>query len=303
LSLKSVEFLNALKATVDALGLNLSATLLGLNFSASAVDEMVAALEKGDFVPVRLVLEQAYASDAAQLAVGRPIADALAVIDQLERQFSKGASDSALAQEALQTAFGKASSNIAIPTDVLTANFGKSPLDTPVATDEDYNFAVQKALFSALSVTDDVDGEASILDDQEIQFVKTRTDAASVAETLLIVASFLRTFSDASSTSDAVTLGTQKSVVDNLALTDTVTLLYTVNRFFTEAAAVTESSSKTFSRPRADSAFLGDAATTSPNKGLFETTSFTDAGSLRSQGYADFTYFQEDYVGASRTFS
>lgn len=27
-----------------------------------------------------------------------------------------------------------------------------------------------------------------------------------------------------------------------------------------------------------------------------------DSGSLRSQGYCDFTYFAEDYVGASRTF-
>jgi hypothetical protein len=303
LSLKSVEFLNALKATVEALGLNLSATLLGLNFSASAVEEMVAALEKGDFVPVRLVLEQAYASDAAQLAVGRPIADVLAVIDQLERQFSKGASDNAFAQEALQSAFGKASSNSAIPTDVFTANFGKSTSDVSLATDEDYNFAVQKALFSALSVTDDVDGEASILDDQEIQFVKARTEIASVADTLLLAVSYLRAFSDTSSASDALTLAPQKSVGENLGLTDTIVLLYTFNRFFTEATAVTESISKTFSRPRADSAFLGDATTTSPNKGLFETTSFTDAGSLRSQGYAAFTYFQEDYVGASRTFT
>ena len=41
-----------------------------------------------------------------------------------------------------------------------------------------------------------------------------------------------------------------------------------------------------------------------PNFGKrpLDTIPITDAGSLRSQGYCDFTYFQEDYVGASRTF-
>jgi len=45
------------------------------------------------------------------------------------------------------------------------------------------------------------------------------------------------------------------------------------------------------------------ASTVAFARAFTETTSATDAGSLRSQGYADFTYFAEDYVGASRTFT
>ena len=39
------------------------------------------------------------------------------------------------------------------------------------------------------------------------------------------------------------------------------------------------------------------------NRNFTNTASSTDAGSLRNQGYADFTFFAEDYVGASRTFT
>ena len=80
----------------------------------------------------------------------------------------------------------------------------------------------QRSFQDASNATDDVDGLASILDDQEISFQKTNNNTLFVAE------------------SDV--LGTGK--------------------------------------------VFGDAA------------SFADAGSLRSQGFADFTYFAEDYVGA-----
>ena len=60
--------------------------------------------------------------------------------------------------------------------------------------------------------------------------------------------------------------------------------------------------SKTFSRPRSDSALIGDANTVALDKLLQDVAPIADAGSLRSQGYSDFTYFEEDFVGASRTF-
>ena len=64
----------------------------------------------------------------------------------------------------------------------------------------------------------------------------------------------------------------------------------------------TETLAKSLVRQLTDSALFGDATVVSPNKVVLDLTSSTDAGTLRSQGYSDFTYFKEDFVGASTTF-
>ena len=94
---------------------------------------------------------------------------------------------------------------------------------------DEHFHSYQKILSETIGVTDDIDGESSVLDDQEIQFFKVRVDVAHATDTLDFTMAFNRTFTD--------------------------------------------------------------------------TASSTDAGSIRNQGYADFTFFAEDYVGVSRTFT
>lgn len=106
--------------------------------------------------------------------------------------------------------------------------------------------SITKFLTDQTFVTDDLDGEATAEDDQEIAFVKTRTDIGVASD------SFDRT------------------------------VVYL--RDFAENGSASESAVKLTTKARSDSA------------------AFTDSGNLRSQGYCDFTYFAEDYVGASRTF-
>ncbi len=115
-----------------------------------------------------------------------------------------------------------------------------------------------------LSVTDDVDGEASVLDDQEMQFVKQRTDSAIMSDVIEFIISAVRNFQETPSVADALAKATARSQSDN--------------------------------------ALAGDAAIVAPGKGLQNTASTSDAGSLRSQGYCDLSYFADDYVGATRTF-
>ena len=103
-----------------------------------------------------------------------------------------------------------------------------------------------KTLTNLVTVPADVDGEASVLDDQEMQFIKNTTNIATITEVIALATTFNRAFADSFGVTDGDVLDFGK-------------------------------------RPS-------------------NTASMTDAGSLRNQGYADFTYFQEDYVGASRTF-
>ena len=65
-----------------------------------------------------------------------------------------------------------------------------------------------------------------------------------------------------------------------------------------EIIAIITAYSRTFS----DSSGVTDGDVLSFGKRPSNTIPITDAGSLRSQGYCDFTYFEGDYVGASRTF-
>ena len=106
--------------------------------------------------------------------------------------------------------------------------------------------SITKFLNDQAFVTDDLDGEASAEDDQEIAFVKTRTDIGVVSETFDRTVIYLRDF--------------------------------------TENGGATESAVKLTTKFRSDSGAV------------------SDSGDLRSQGYCDFTYFAEDYVGASRAF-
>lgn len=111
---------------------------------------------------------------------------------------------------------------------------------------DDNVVSITKFLTDQAFATDDLDGEASAEDDQEIAFVKTRTDIGVVSDTFDRTVTYLRDF--------------------------------------TENGSATESAVKLTTKFRSDSGAV------------------SDSGDLRSQGYCDFTYFAEDYVGASRAF-
>ena len=151
-------------------------------------------------------------TDEKIMSVFKTLADVASVTDLASLAPEKFFSDSGTVTDSLIFARSRGFSDLAYPTDTFASQvaFSRSFTDTAYATD-------------------DFDGEASILDDQEMQFLKSRTDIASVSDSIIVL--------------------------------KTIPLVLT------------------------------------------ETPSATDAGSLRSQGFADFTYFAEDFVGASRTFT
>ena len=99
-------------------------------------------------------------------------------------------------------AITKLFSDATVLTDDDVLSFNKQPSET-VSTTDDEVFAVQKFFTENPRVTDDLDGEASAEDDQEIQFVKTRTDSASVSQVFSRIVAYVRAFSCLLYTSDA----------------------------------------------------------------------------------------------------
>ena len=185
--------------------------------------------------------------------------------------------------------------------DTNILSFFKNLSENPNFTDTINTLALTKALTDAVNATDDLDAAASILDDQEMQFVKNTTNTAAITDAFARVVAFTRSFSETPAITDVNILGIGKSVSENPAFSDTNYINF--GKLLGELPSVSE----ILSLQVALSAFteapgVTDSADVVPNKVFLETPSLTDAGSLRSQGYCDFTFFAEDFVGASRNF-
>ena len=186
--------------------------------------------------------------------------------------------------------------------DTNILSFFKNLSENPNFTDTINTLALTKALTDAVNATDDLDAAASILDDQEMQFVKNlAANIATATDAFARVVAFTRSFSETPALTDVNILGIGKTASENPAFSDT----NYIN--FGKLLADTPGISEVFSlqvtlSPFTEAPGVTDSADVVPNKVFLETPSLTDAGSLRSQGYCDFTFFAEDFVGASRNF-
>jgi hypothetical protein len=191
-----------------------------------------------------------YATDAAAFETSKPAEDIAAATDTFVRdvQYNRALANAAAAQDLAFLGIAPSFADTLGMTDAILAYIlGKSLFETPTATDEVNSFSITKTILDQATATDDLDGTATPLDDQELQFVKVKTNIAAVSDLLFLSTGF--------------------------------------NRAFSESPTLTDDDVFNFGKLPSD------------------TISATDAGSLRSQGYSDFTYFLEDFVGASQTFT
>jgi len=160
-----------------------------------------------------------------------------------------------------------------------------------------------KNLSDQTFVTDDLDGEATTEDDQEIDFVKTRSEIVSIGDVFDRDVAYSRAFAEAPAANDSPAVGVTKPTSDSGTVSDTFAKTVVYIRDFTESPSTSDSDTITFGAVKSDDGALTDSDVKSMSKSLTEAPSAASSGTLRSQGYCDFTYFAEDYVGASRTFT
>ena len=217
MNLKSVVAIAALNAAIKTLGIKLTSKTLPI----------AMAIKLGYFLKDFHTEDDVTTTESTVLAFFKTLTDNPAVADLAAKTFSKVLSESPSV------------------TDTEVLDFYKNLSDGVGAAD---TFSLVHSVVHSDTVfaTDDVDGAASILDDQEMQFFKNTTNLAAFTDSFARTVAFSRNFAE------------------NPSFTDTIASIY-------------------------GTTFL-------------ETPSLTDAGSLRSQGYCDFTFFAEDFVGASRTF-
>ncbi len=187
----------------------------------------------------------------------------------------------------------------AVATDSIALGPGKALGDAAAAGDSFYRQVDFTRYFSdSVGFTDDVDGAASILDDQEMQFYKFNSDTARIAEQ--IQRALARSITDAAALSEDAQISLNKTETDAAVTQDAASV--SSGKSVADSSAISDSLARAFGNQLTDASAAGDSIANEPGKRLSNTTSFADAGSLRSQGFSDFTYFAEDFVGASRTF-
>lgn len=111
-------------------------------------------------------------------------------------------------------------------------------------------------------------------------------DYVSLADSYAVVTHKL--VSELSVTNDKAIRSVEKLLSDGVAMNDT---------FGAGDGAV-----YSFAKGISNVTMVDDVTTKTPAKALAEQIDFSDSGVLLAQGYCDFTYFAEDYVGARIVF-
>lgn len=224
------------------------------------------------------------AEDAASLHPNKVLFEAPAAVDAINTfGFGLGKFDTPITSDAHETTFGKLLQD--------TSSF------------EDGNtVSSEKLLADSVFATDDIDGEASILDDQEMQFVKQHTDIVGMSDFIQLGVVFTRDFVNNSALVDSISFSIAKPFSSSYAASDVLNVV-TGKHVGDDGLALSDALTRTVSMVRADAASISDSHAAALSKVLSDTPSIADAGALRSHNYCDFAYFAEDYVGTSRTFT
>ena len=165
------------------------------------------------------------------------------------------------------------------------------------------SFATTKSLSDLINVTDDLDGEAVIDDDQTMTFVKVTSDLGSFADSVALQLVWQRALSDAGITSDNTTFAVGRPLSDTGVAQDAYSRQVNYSRAFQETSVFSDTTLFAVTYDIADNGYAAETDVKSINKLRSESATLADSGLLVSQGYVDNNdYFAETYVGVSRTF-
>lgn len=276
-----------LVAAVSVQQMRAAATTIAARATPSVVDAgfavsyvaiaALAALDNSGLL--RKVREQVAVSDSSMFAVGKPVADAVSTASDLAAfAIAKRPADAVSLSDVIvivKTSLRSFSDAVSVGS-AATLLLSRPVTDSSAAVDV-LTRAISKAVSDAVGINDGTD----VGDGSTWQFAKTVNNVATPSDALAMA--FSTAFVDAATAADLYTPSLDKPLADTLVAGD--------------AAAVA------VARPAADTVSVYDLLTQIFTKALTEVATVSSSGSLISQGYCDLTYFAEDYVGESRTFS
>jgi hypothetical protein len=230
-------------------------------------------------------------SDAiSQLDSEKPLDDSVSISEVLSKSFETAFFDSVSVADLFSYAreIDTADSTSINDSQVLDLALGRT--DTASATD------TQSFLFETT-----VSDTALISEHAVIDFSTSYTESITAADSASLASSLGK--SDSVSSSDFSNWSLDKNPSDTPSLSDT--LNYDMARSFSDGVGMNDSVGFgfTYTTSFSNVAFASDSSVLGIGKTVLDSAIPDDSGSLISQGYCDLTYFAEDYVGDSRTFT
>jgi hypothetical protein len=253
------------------------------------------------FAFIKAVHDAASVSEARAMSLTKPAADQFTVLEGSVLALTKGLVEHLGFSDDEVISFIKILVDGSVVSDSFAQSFSKPANDAAETLDE-YASALTKVLVDHLNVTDDIDGVASILDDENMQFIKGTTDIAAVTDVIYILIEAVREFADTAAAFDAAAVQFGKALTDaTAAAQDSVALA--PNKGLSDESFFTDLVNRNSSKGLSDNSQVIDSTAFGLETVKKESALVSDTGMVRIQGYAeDFSYFAGDYVGISQTF-
>lgn len=201
----------------------------------------------------------------------------------------------------LSVLFQKAEASVSVLTSVALVSLQKA-----VAAITFGHFLIFKELLDSASSSDAVTKQinktttdtSSVVDTTNVNVTKPLSNALSLSDSAFL--SFTATKSEVAAFTDVQTFATAKILSNEASIADTA-IRFVFVRPFNETLVVANQASVNFVKSLSNLSLVADALTTTTTKNLTNSFSASDSGSLRGQGYCDFGYFSDDFVGYSQT--
>lgn len=250
---------------ISVFGKQLIADIKNARLKAAILTKrLVADILVGQFLSFREFADSTGITDAVAKLFGLNKDDGVNSTDIAELDVTKNLDDSTYFVDIAVKSVGKTTNDGAATSDSIASFVGKNIQDSVTFADN-ISSGVGFGAGDTVYATDDVGAQATIDDDQYMLFGKNLIESPSAIDTVLLTATFERDFTESISVTDFVQKNREKLPGENLSMTEIIELL--------------------------------------AGKGLSDTLSAIDSGSLISQDYVDNNhYFDADYVGQSRTF-
>ena len=167
----------------------------------------IADIKIGDFLIFRFFFDGLGLSDSESKALSKSLSDSQAISDSAITGLGKSESDQVGSADSSIVSFSSVQSDLSqLSDDIDTFAIGK-PLQDSSVSSEVQNMNFHKFVEEATGVTDDLDGEATTDDDQEMTFVKVRSNLATMVDSF--AHSTGRGLSDTIGTNDSGSLRSQ----------------------------------------------------------------------------------------------
>lgn len=231
--------------------------------------------------------------DSKIISVAKQFSELLGVADATVKSTNKLIADSISFSEVVVTVLifiRNFADSINVP-DALAIDYLKQLADQVSLSDSD-TLDFSKGISDGVAMSDDAD-----IDFDLQKYIMNMAFVAD-AETK----SFSKSLYDIATLVDLFSYEFNKPLADSFSLTESTSLIQELLK--SESIIITDALAKEFAKTvTADSINSTDAVSLEPSKAMSDTATIDDAGSLLSQGYCDITYFAEDYVGSSRSFT